>query len=520
MDLRFTPEEEGFRKGPGLPGRPAGAASSPRSGGGAARATSTRVFDERLAWEQRLGADGWTCVGLADGARRPGPAAAQQVIWYEEYARAGGPGPARPHRRGPDRADHHRLRHAEQQERFLPASGRHRAVVPGLLRARTPAPTSPTSRPRAELDGDEWVINGQKVWTSLAHWSDWCFVLARTDRDAPQAQGHLVPARSAWTRRASRSARSSRSPAPSEFNEVFFDGARTPADLVVGGVEQRLEGRHGHARLRAGRVDARPAARLRARVRASCSRLAAAHRPDQRPGVPPAAGRRWHRPRDHALEQPAHAHRRPTGPSCPAPAYISKLYWARLHRDLGELRRPRTPLASTDRARSADAAAATSSPRRSACSSSPGPTPSTAAPTRSSATSSASGPSACRPSRQVSPADRQSAPAPPYVAGHGLLAGKRCVVTAAAGTGIGFAAARRCVEEGARCSSATSTSAASARPPTTGRRSGAPPWRQRSATSPTRTTCRRLVDAAVAELGGIDVWSTTPASAARPTSST
>jgi alkylation response protein AidB-like acyl-CoA dehydrogenase len=42
---------------------------------------------------------------------------------------------------------------------------------------------------RAELVGGEWVINGQKTWTSLAHCADWCFVLCRTDRDAPKHRG-------------------------------------------------------------------------------------------------------------------------------------------------------------------------------------------------------------------------------------------------------------------------------------------------------------------------------------------
>ena len=47
----------------------------------------------------------------------------------------------------------------------------------------------------AVLDGDEWVINGQKVWTTGGHHADYCFLLTRTDPDAPEAQGHLVPAR-------------------------------------------------------------------------------------------------------------------------------------------------------------------------------------------------------------------------------------------------------------------------------------------------------------------------------------
>src|SRR5690606_19609394 len=42
---------------------------------------------------------------------------------------------------------------------------------------------------RARLDGDEWVINGQKVWTSLAQYAQWCFVVARTDPDSDRHRG-------------------------------------------------------------------------------------------------------------------------------------------------------------------------------------------------------------------------------------------------------------------------------------------------------------------------------------------
>src|SRR5262249_47394332 len=89
---------------------------------------------------------------------------------------------------------------------------------------------------RAELEGDEWVIDGQKVWTSLAHWSDWCFVLCRTDRDAqPKHRGIsylLVPMRQPGIEIRP----IMQITGTSEFNEVFFDGARTARANVVGEV--------------------------------------------------------------------------------------------------------------------------------------------------------------------------------------------------------------------------------------------------------------------------------------------
>jgi len=87
----------------------------------------------------------------------------------------------------------------------------------------------------APPDGDEWVITGQKIWTSLAHVADWCFLLARTQAGSRRREGLsylLVPMRqSGITVRPIRQLTGT-----SEFNEVFFDGARTRRDLVVGSV--------------------------------------------------------------------------------------------------------------------------------------------------------------------------------------------------------------------------------------------------------------------------------------------
>ena len=85
------------------------------------------------------------------------------------------------------------------------------------------------------LDGDEWVINGQKVWTTQAQFADYCFVLARTDPDVKKQAGIsylLVPMKQPGVE-----VRGIVQPdGTDEFNEVFFTDARCPKENVVGGV--------------------------------------------------------------------------------------------------------------------------------------------------------------------------------------------------------------------------------------------------------------------------------------------
>ncbi|HEY7360191.1 MAG TPA: acyl-CoA dehydrogenase family protein, partial [Streptosporangiaceae bacterium] len=158
---------------------------------------------------------------------------AQQVIFHEEYARAGAPtrvGYLGEELLGPTLIA---FGTPEQQRRFLPAI---KAVgelwcqgysEPGAGSDLAAVATS------AALDGGEWVITGQKIWTSLAHVADWCFLLARTQAGSRRSEGLsylLVPMRqSGITVRPIRQLTGT-----SEFNEVFFDGARTRRDLVVG----------------------------------------------------------------------------------------------------------------------------------------------------------------------------------------------------------------------------------------------------------------------------------------------
>ncbi len=88
---------------------------------------------------------------------------------------------------------------------------------------------------RAELDGDEWVINGQKIWTTYGHYANYIFLLVRSDKDLPKHRGItflMVPMDQAGVEVRPIEMMSGES----EFNEVFFTDVRCPKENVLGGV--------------------------------------------------------------------------------------------------------------------------------------------------------------------------------------------------------------------------------------------------------------------------------------------
>ncbi|MEV6345383.1 acyl-CoA dehydrogenase family protein [Actinoplanes sp. NPDC051851] len=203
-----------------------------RGAGGPGR--ENEAFPQRLAFTRRLAAAGWTTLAWPEEHGGRGASPARQVIFHEEYATSG----------APSRVDHIGVTMVgptlmsfgtrAQLDRFLP-----RIADAGELWCQgysEPGAGSDLAgvTTRARLDGDRWVITGQKVWTSLAHVADWCFALVRTGE--PRRSRHdglsylLVPMRQPGvTVRPIRQLTGD-----SEFNEVFFDEARTGRDMVVG----------------------------------------------------------------------------------------------------------------------------------------------------------------------------------------------------------------------------------------------------------------------------------------------
>ncbi len=90
----------------------------------------------------------------------------------------------------------------------------------------------------ADLDGDEWVINGQKVWTSLGHIADWIFVVCKTDRSTAKKHEGISFILCPIGQPGVEMRPITQITGTAEFNEVFFSDARTAADLVVGPIGQ------------------------------------------------------------------------------------------------------------------------------------------------------------------------------------------------------------------------------------------------------------------------------------------
>lgn len=225
MDFADSPEEAEFRarlrawlieNNPKLP----------------ASSTSDEYWAGIAAWHQNLYAAGFFGLSFPKEIGGQGLPNVYDVILDEELTRA--EAPPRPSVGYLVQGIHH---HGSEEiaQRFLPG------IINGKDRwcqgfSEPDAGSDLASlRTRAELDGDEYVITGHKIWTSYSDAADWCLVLARTDQNAPKHKGI-----SAFAVPMDQPGRIKQSALPMingitrEFGEVVFDGARVPAANMIG----------------------------------------------------------------------------------------------------------------------------------------------------------------------------------------------------------------------------------------------------------------------------------------------
>ena len=232
MKLGFSPEEELFRQecADWLNGQMAGEFRDIK---GVTKLTGSP--ERRKEWEQQLAAHRWSCIGWPSQWGGRDATLAQQVIFAEEYARAGVPG--RVNHIGIELAGPTILTFGteEQKQRFLPGIAAGKTIFCQGFSEPNAGSDLASVRTKARLEDGEWVVNGQKIWTSLAHISDWIFVVTRTEEGSQGPKGLtflMMPIDQPGID--IRGIRQINGDA--EFNETFFTDARCPADSLIGAV--------------------------------------------------------------------------------------------------------------------------------------------------------------------------------------------------------------------------------------------------------------------------------------------
>ena len=334
MDLSFSAEDEAFRDEirTWLNEHLVGDFAALKGRGGLGDMDA--FVEERIAWEKELAAGGWTCVGWPKEHGGRGLSLFQEVIYAEEYARARAPGRVGHIGEGLLGPTIIHFGTPEQKERWLPP------IVAGTelwcQGYSEPGAGSDLAnvQTKAELVDGQWVITGQKVWTSLADFSGWCFALVRTNADVPKHKGiscllipmdqpgiEIVPIKQITGR--------------AEFAEVFFEGATTPAENIVGPVDGGWKVAMGTLAFERGASTLGQQLSFVAELDRIIE-VAKATGADKKPLVRDRIAELWTRlevMRLNALRTlSGHG-----GGELQREAYITKLYWATWHRDLGEL---------------------------------------------------------------------------------------------------------------------------------------------------------------------------------------
>jgi alkylation response protein AidB-like acyl-CoA dehydrogenase len=204
--------------------------------GGVGGPADDRDWEIRLAWERELAAARWLNVAWPEEYGGRGGTARQELLFHIEHANAEAPYWVGVQGRDLFGPTLYEFGAEAQKKRFLPAITACEEMWGQGFSEPDAGSDLAGLRTRAELDGNEWVITGQKIWTTFGHHADWLYVLCRTNPNAPKHKGIsmlLVPRHQAGVE-----VRTIRNIAGgTEFSEMFFDGARTQADNVVGEID-------------------------------------------------------------------------------------------------------------------------------------------------------------------------------------------------------------------------------------------------------------------------------------------
>jgi alkylation response protein AidB-like acyl-CoA dehydrogenase len=229
MDLTYAPAEQHFRRElrAWLEANPPGAEPEDQD---------AWVAHGR-AWQRRLYEGGWCGVAWPAEYGGRGATLIEQIIFQEEMARARSPqliNLAGLTMGGPVLIAHGT--DAQKRRHLRPILAADEIWCQGFSEPNAGSDLA-ALKTRAVLDGDHFIVNGQKVWTSYARYADWCMLLVRTDPDAPKHRGItflLVDMRSPGiTVRPLKQISGD-----DDFNEVFFEDVRVPRDQVIGAVNQ------------------------------------------------------------------------------------------------------------------------------------------------------------------------------------------------------------------------------------------------------------------------------------------
>jgi alkylation response protein AidB-like acyl-CoA dehydrogenase len=323
MNLAYTPEQQAFR----AEVRAWMAANAPKT---PLKTLEAREgFDEHVAWERTLASGNWGMVTWPEAYGGRGLDLIRWLIFEEEYWAAGAPNRANQNGiflLGPTIMEYGTQ---EQKARFLTPMAQGEVIWAQAWSEPDAGSDMAAIRSRARREGDHYVIDGQKTWSSRAAFADWCFGLFRTDADSSRHHGLsfiLLPLDTPGvTVRPIRQLHGD-----TGFAEIFFDNVRVPVENRIAG-----EGEGWNVAMATAGFERGLMLRSPARFQATAHRLVELYRKHAAtaaPSVKEAVLQAWMDAEAYALNTYAVASQVIAGGKIGAEASLNKIFWSEMDR--------------------------------------------------------------------------------------------------------------------------------------------------------------------------------------------